>query len=249
MLGVRPKIEPLYVQVLEAVEGIITSNDLKPGDKLPSETRLAELIGVSRGTIRDALRELEQKRRISRVHGRGTIVAHAIPAVTGLATLESLESIASRQGWKCGTSNIEIKGVPLPREVAKALGRRSRERVTWLGLVKTHDSRPVWLAETWIPRSTLTMDEVRSRFRASIFDLIQSGAPRVDYASSSVSAAAATRRESDLLQIQRRSPLVILTEVFYEAPERALFYSRNALIPGGITLQIGRRLPFNGSAS
>jgi GntR family transcriptional regulator len=247
MLAIRPKTEPLYARASEAVENIIDAQGLKPGDKLPPETRLAELLGVSRSTIREALRELERRGRISRVHGLGTIIAHAVPIVTGLSTLESLESIAARQGWKCGTSNVEIRMAALPTEVAAALGRRPRERVTWLGMVKTRDSQPIWQAETWIPSSTLTIDEVRERFQTSTFDLLRSSSPRADYASSKVSAAAATQNEAILLKIHRRSPLVILTEVFYEAPERALWYSRNALIPGGIELQIGRRPPPDGA--
>ncbi|GGR49602.1 GntR family transcriptional regulator [Nocardioides luteus] len=52
----------------------ITSNDLKPGDRLPPETTLMEEYGVALGTIRRAMALLEAEQHIVRVHGRGTFV-------------------------------------------------------------------------------------------------------------------------------------------------------------------------------
>jgi GntR family transcriptional regulator len=237
----RLKNEPLYAQASEAVEKIIDAQGLKPGDKLPPETRLAELLGVSRSTVREALRELELQRRIIRVHGRGTIVAHPAPIVTGLDTLESLESLARRQGWRCETRNVEIATVPLPAEAATALELPPGEPVTWLGRVKTRQSQPIWRAETWIPETVLSVDQLRKGFQTSILDLLRAGFPRVDYALANVSAAAASKTEAALLSVSAHNPLVILIEIFYEAPDRALCYSRNALIPDSVALQVRRR--------
>jgi DNA-binding GntR family transcriptional regulator len=231
--------EPLYAKASEAIAKYIEAQKLVAGDKLPPEHGLAEILGVSRSTIREGLRELELQRRITRIHGRGTIIEHSLPAITGLSTLESIESLAARQGWKCGTSNITIGTDRLKQKVAAALGRRENERATKIVLVKTHESRPIWLAETWVPRSLLTPETVRERLKNTIFDLFGSEPP--DYAFSTVSASAATAWEALLLKIPRRSPLVVLTEVFYHSPEKALLYARNALIPNKIELQIGRR--------
>jgi GntR family transcriptional regulator len=237
----RSSNEPLYAKASEAIDRYIDEQKLAPGDKLLPEKNLAELLGVSRSTIREGLRELELRRRITRIHGRGTIIAHRLPAVTGLTTMESLESIARRQGWTCGTSDISIGAARLPQPIAEALGRKANERVTKVVLVKTLDGQPMWLAETWVPRSVVTQEDVRARLKNTIFDLFGPDLPAADYAFSTVTAAAATTREADMLRIQRRSPLVVLTEIFYHSPDRALFFSRNALIPGKIELQFRRR--------
>jgi len=243
--ALRENSEPLYAKASHAVLSFIQAQKLKPGEKLPPEINLAELLGVSRSTIREGLRELELQRRIARIHGRGTIVAHSLPAVTGLATLESLESIGARQGWRCGTLNLRIDTVRLPKQAAEALGRPKGERATRVVFVKTHDEKPVWLAESWVPVSVLSLEEIRSRFRNTLFDLFGPALPEADYAYSTVSATAATTRDAKLLHISRRTPLVVLTEVFYHAPEKPLFYSRNMLIPGEIVLQIMRRPPID----
>lgn len=56
------------------LERLILEGDLEPGDRLPPERELAEHFGVSRVSIREALRELENHGLIDRKPGRGTIV-------------------------------------------------------------------------------------------------------------------------------------------------------------------------------
>lgn len=56
------------------LERLILEGKLSAGEKVPPERELAELFGVSRPSIRDALRELENRGLISRKPGRGTIV-------------------------------------------------------------------------------------------------------------------------------------------------------------------------------
>ncbi|WP_237465226.1 FadR/GntR family transcriptional regulator [Leucobacter luti] len=56
------------------LERLILEGDLTPGEKLPAERDLAQLLGVSRVSIREALRELENRGLIDRKPGRGTII-------------------------------------------------------------------------------------------------------------------------------------------------------------------------------
>ncbi|NKX54481.1 FadR/GntR family transcriptional regulator [Arthrobacter mobilis] len=56
------------------LERLILEGELKPGDRLPTEQELGELFGVSRVSIRQALRELEARGLIDRKPGRGTTV-------------------------------------------------------------------------------------------------------------------------------------------------------------------------------
>ena len=65
---------PLSEQLSERLIRMITNGELNPGDKLPNERELAETAGISRTSVREALRELELRGLISRKPGRGTIV-------------------------------------------------------------------------------------------------------------------------------------------------------------------------------
>jgi GntR family transcriptional regulator, transcriptional repressor for pyruvate dehydrogenase complex len=64
----------LHEQARGGIERLITDRHLKPGSQLPTETDLASELYVSRTTIRNALKVLEQEGKIERTPGRGTIV-------------------------------------------------------------------------------------------------------------------------------------------------------------------------------
>jgi len=64
----------LHEQAKRRIERLIRDRARKPGSQLPTETNLASELYVSRTTIRNALKFLEQEGKIERTPGRGTIV-------------------------------------------------------------------------------------------------------------------------------------------------------------------------------
>ena len=65
---------PHYRSMATALRTMIESGELGPGDALPSESALAQQYGVSRGTARHALAELEGSGLVESVHGKGRFV-------------------------------------------------------------------------------------------------------------------------------------------------------------------------------
>jgi DNA-binding GntR family transcriptional regulator len=63
----------LHKQARHCIERLITDRALKPGSQLPNETNLASEFFVSRTTIRNALKVLEQEGKIERTPGRWII--------------------------------------------------------------------------------------------------------------------------------------------------------------------------------
>ena len=63
----------VYEEVAKQIERLILKK-LQPGDKLPSERELADMLRVSRGSIRDAIRSLELMGLVEPRQGAGTIV-------------------------------------------------------------------------------------------------------------------------------------------------------------------------------
>jgi len=66
---------PLYAQIQRHVEISIATNRLRPGDMVPGEVELASRYGVSRVTVRQALRELATEGLLYRIQGKGTFVS------------------------------------------------------------------------------------------------------------------------------------------------------------------------------
>ena len=75
----KPVIEPirrvkLYEEVAARIRDLIASGDLKPGQALPSERKLAEQFRVGRAVIREAIRQLEVSGLVESRHGGGNYV-------------------------------------------------------------------------------------------------------------------------------------------------------------------------------
>lgn len=67
--------EPLFQRVAGQMERFIEGNGLRPGDRLPGERELSELLGVSRASVREALRSLQARGVVLVRHGKGVFVA------------------------------------------------------------------------------------------------------------------------------------------------------------------------------
>src|SRR3954468_13318177 len=84
--------KPLHVTIAEQLAAAIASGELAPGAPLPPERHLAQALGVSRMTVRQALGDLERDGLLRRVVGRagGTFVAESgsggpVTGATGLS--------------------------------------------------------------------------------------------------------------------------------------------------------------------
>lgn len=64
----------VYSEVASQIHRLIAEGRLKPGDRLPPERELAEMFGVSRSSVRDAIRVLEMRGLVEPKHGEGTLV-------------------------------------------------------------------------------------------------------------------------------------------------------------------------------
>ena len=74
-------VESPVNQIARQIRDSVSSGQLKPGDKLPSERKLSEKLGVGRTHLRDALRKLEFYGIVKTLPQNGTVVAGlGIPA-------------------------------------------------------------------------------------------------------------------------------------------------------------------------
>ena len=74
LIARRVKVERAYEQLADALRDSIRSGTLRVGDRLPSETKLAQDAGVSRSTVREALRILQEAGLIERTSPKVMVV-------------------------------------------------------------------------------------------------------------------------------------------------------------------------------
>ena len=89
---IKPK--KVSSQIADQVRSSILAGEFKPGDKLPPERELAELFGVSRPSVREALNILASSGLVESYQGGGTVVKSLVETTTGspLSELIKVES-------------------------------------------------------------------------------------------------------------------------------------------------------------
>jgi len=100
----RTRPEPLYLQLVKALEEGIRSGRFQPGDALPGTRAMAELLGVNRNTALTAYKELEAEGWIEVAPDRGTFVSRKRPFVLNAPVGISAQDSAS---WKRPTPPSE----------------------------------------------------------------------------------------------------------------------------------------------
>lgn len=103
-LGLR-RIQPAYRQIADQIRDLIIEGQLKPGQQLPSEEQLSTNFGVSRNTIREALRTLSTQGLIATSRGvqGGSFVALPDPFLvrhnleSGLGLLRASETVSPQE--------------------------------------------------------------------------------------------------------------------------------------------------------
>ena len=92
--------------IIEQINRLISTGDLKPGDSLPSERSLAEKFGVGRSFVREALQKLEFYGILKTLPQRGTVVASI-----GVKALEGLISNVLNLEKNDMNSLLEARGI------------------------------------------------------------------------------------------------------------------------------------------
>lgn len=76
------KTRKIYEEIVDQLKVLIIKGNLKPGDRLPSERELAEILGVSRASVREALTALETIGILDIRPGEGTFVRQTTQSTT-----------------------------------------------------------------------------------------------------------------------------------------------------------------------
>jgi GntR family transcriptional regulator len=110
MMAMITKRAPLYEEASIFILRRIVDGELKPGMALPNETQLSAEFGVSLGTLRRALDQLEADRLLDRIQGRGTFVSE-----------EARKEFVSR------FSNVRGRSSEVISDAGKVLSQEARE--------------------------------------------------------------------------------------------------------------------------
>jgi len=213
------------------------------GERLLSEPQLARKLGVSRATLREAMRTFETQGLIRRRQGAGTFVVGQVPVLdSGLEMLESLDTMAQRLNLAVTVSDMHVDRVYADHELADGLKLPLASNLISIRRVIRADGRPVAYLVDTLPEEVLKPEDLPRDFSGSVLDfLIARGVP-LTTSRAAISAAGATAEVARALEIQREDVLLKFTSQLYIANGSVVDYSVSNFIPGYFNFHVIRRV-------
>lgn len=246
-----PEMQPLKVdraslpiQTQQYLLSLLDSGMYQPGDQLPSENELASQLGISRPTLREALRNLEQDGVVIRKHGVGTFVSRSYGdrLESGLERLESILELAGRQGLELAFDALQVWEMPADEELAKNLQVALGTTLTSVSRVIKAEGKPVAYMLDMIRSTVLSVTDIDGDFNGSVLDLLrQQMGFGVDQAVADIVALDADEDLAQQLEIESGQAVLLVQETLYDGAGLALGFSRNFFNPDFFRFHIIRR--------
>jgi GntR family transcriptional regulator len=223
--GRSPGRRPLrYQKVIDLVDELIRTQDLQPGDLLPTQKELAALAGVSLITVRRALDELEREGRVAGHQGVGTFVAR--PRIVSEPTRRGglLATFSGRgAGAEVTTELLGVRDAEPDAAVARALGLAPGARVWHISRLRRIDGRPMVLERARVPQALAPdLRRWQDELTQSLYGLLARHYGLVDdYEEQYLEVGAAAAAERRRLGLSARARIVRLQGVSFAAGDAA----------------------------
>ncbi len=221
------------------------------GTQLPSEPELAKSLGVSRATLREAMRMFETQGLIRRRQGAGTFVVGLPPIIeSGLEVLESMLTLARRTGLDVSPGPVTIEKALADAETAEALEIAVEAPIIRIARTMSADSRPVAYLVDMLPAEIIQPEELTNptepfafgKFDGSVLDYLRMRGDPLTISRANITATNATSEVAKMLEIQRGDVLLQFTAKLFTASSKVVDFSYSYFLPGYFKFHIVRRV-------
>ena len=217
---------PLYFQIAQALQDAIEGGKLQPGDRLDAELDLAERLGVSRPTVRQAVDRLVQQGLVARHRGVGNVVVHR--RVQRSLALTSFYDDLAAAGRKPSTGVLAAEVVAAEPDVASALALLPGEPVLWVERLRFAEEIPLALMSNYLSLRLLSAPPSKEDLEANgLYQLLRAQGIQLHSAKQVIAARKATAREARLLGEPRSNPVLTVSRTSYDATGTAVELGRH----------------------
>jgi GntR family transcriptional regulator len=207
---------PVYAQIADNLIDQIESGDLHPGDRLPTERKLSEQLGVNRMTVRRAFNLLESLGLLNRRQGSGTYVADR-KIERQASVLISFTKGMQRRGYLPGARVILFERKVVEASLAKVLDLSDSASVYIVHRLRTINQEPVLLERLTIPVHRFPDFERHDLSTHSLYEVMQMEyGVSLAHARQSLEPVIALDYEASLLEVPVGSPLMLETRVAFD---------------------------------
>jgi GntR family transcriptional regulator len=223
----RPSHATLTDQTVAAIQDAIQQGKFPPGSQLPPEMELLEMLGVSRTTLREALRILGEQRLIRKRRGLGTFVLERA-IIKDMSQNFGITEMISQAGYTPGTRDFNIYLEPASKTIAEKLEIPNESTLVVIDRVRTANDNPVVWTRDIMPQEYLGnwMPTVEELDGVSLYDcLARFTNIKIVTGVASFSPVQANREIAEKLNIQRADLLLLIDQVDSDQNERPVLYS------------------------
>lgn len=230
---------PRYLIVIEQIKEKIKKEELQPGERLPSETEFSKQLGVSRSTLREALRILEEENIIVRKHGIGTFVNQKPVFTKGIEELFSITDIIKREG-KTPSTKIYFTGyVKAHNNEIQKLNLKKDEQVFLIKRVRFADNTPLVYCIDKIPAHLLSKGYTLNQ--ESILASLEKIGIIITYAEAEIKTIGYHNKISKIMDCDKEIPLLVLRQIHYDQHNQPVLYSINYFRSDQISFHVLRK--------
>jgi GntR family transcriptional regulator len=216
---------PLYVRLKLLVQDAISQGDLKPGDAVPSERDIADLLSISRVTVRKAFIELVDEGVLVQRRGSGTYVRESFIRIEQpLSRLTSFSEDMRLRGFKTEADWIDrSSGLPTPEEVLKLCISPSEQVCRFHRLRRANDE-PLAIELAVVPHRFLDDPLVVGQ---SLYEALAAKGFRPVRALQRLHATALHGQEARWLDQPDGSPALFIERISFLSDGRIVEYTRS----------------------
>lgn len=223
-----PRYAPLSVRVARELRQQLDREYIS-GGKLPSEPELASRLGVSRGTVRQAMTILEREGVIYRRQGSGTFVNKYVLRIRTRAEYAyEFSEMLRIAGYEASIRAISVEHLPLPQDIAVQLDTAQEIPALFVRKLFLADGQPAIFCEDILPEDQICGEYAEAELKEHpIFNFLKERCGQhIDLVRTELIPQIADESLAALLEIEAGKPLLRFDETSLNQDGIPVLFSR-----------------------
>lgn len=218
---------PVYYQLAKLFEEKIRLGDLRPGESLPPEHKIAAQYEISRMTVRQAIAELISSGLVFVQKGKGTFVAR--PELDNVAfELGNFHEEIKKRGMRPGIKLLQARIVRAGEDLAAKLGIPSETRCLYYRFTLSADDEPLVYETKFViytKQKPILETDLNDPSLSSLISVHSDSLPvtckRV------LQAALVTEEEARILGVDRNTPVFLVEQIIYDMDKNPMGWGKS----------------------
>jgi GntR family transcriptional regulator len=233
---------PLRYQVRTALLSLFSEKNYQPGDQIPTEPELMDLLDVSRSSLREGLQLLEEDQVIRTRHGSGRYIA--LPTANfqfDISRLQSVTDMMRLYGVQVCTKVIQLAELKSNAELAGHLQIEPGCQVVWLERRYLAGNSPVIYSIDILPKHLLPGELCTADFEGSLLQILEERSKiYITHSRATIKAVTSRKEIPEQVIADPDMPWILMEQVNYDAMGTPVIYSKDYHRGDSIAFYINR---------